>query len=56
VFFDFLSPFFVSLFLGGIQIFDLLFQESSELLLVLQELDLLVSDGDLLFEFSLKFL
>jgi len=56
VFLDFLSPFFVSLGLGGIQIVDLLVQEVSELLLVLEELNLLVSDGDLLFEFGLEFL
>jgi len=56
VFLNFLSPFLVSLGLGGIQIVDLLVQEVSELLLVLEELNLLVSDGDLLFEFGLEFL
>jgi hypothetical protein len=56
VFFLFLGPFFVSLDLGGVEFGDLLFKESSEGLFVLQESDLLVSDGDLLFEFSLKFL
>jgi len=52
----FLGPFFVSVDLGGIKFGDLGFEESLELFLVLQESDLLVPDGDLLFEFSLKFL
>jgi len=56
VFFLFLSPFFVSLDLGGIEFSNLLFEESSEGLFVLQESNLLVSDGDLLLEFSLEFL
>jgi hypothetical protein len=56
VLFGFLSPFSISDFLSSIEVFDLLVKEGSESLLVLKELDLLVSDGDLFVEFSLEFL
>jgi len=56
VLFGFLSPFSISNFLSSVEVFDLLGKEGSESLLVLKELNLFVSDGDLLIEFSLEFL
>jgi len=56
VLFLFLGPFFVSLGLVGVEFGDLLFEEGLEVLLVLQELVLLITDGDLLLELGLELL
>jgi hypothetical protein len=56
VFFLFLSPFLISVSLSLIKLMDLSLEEVLEFLLILKEMFLLISDGDLLFKFSLKFL